>query len=60
MFLSASSVLDYIGPGLDGGVIAAVLGILLSMALALFAIIWYPVKKVIQKLKKKKNEPRGN
>jgi len=50
-------VLTYIGPGLDGGVIAAVLGVLLSIFLALFAIIWYPVKKIILKFKKKKNEP---
>ena len=45
---------NYIGPGLDGGVITAVLGFLSSIFLALFAIIWYPVKKVIQRLKRKK------
>lgn len=46
-------ILNYIGPGLDGGVIAAVLGILTSIFLALFAIIWYPIKRLIRKFKSK-------
>jgi hypothetical protein len=46
----------YIGPGLGGGVITAILGFLTSIFLALFAIIWYPVKKLIQKFKKKEAE----
>ncbi len=47
-------IVNYIGPGLDGGAITAVLGILSSIILALFAIIWYPIKKIIQKFKSKK------
>ncbi|HEY5326775.1 MAG TPA: hypothetical protein VIJ27_07225 [Mucilaginibacter sp.] len=49
-------IINYIGPGLDGGVIAAVLGILASIGLALFAIIWYPVKKLIGKFRNKKHK----
>ncbi len=45
-------ILSYIGPGLDGGIIAAVLGFVLSFVLALFAIIWYPIKRFIAKFKK--------
>jgi hypothetical protein len=44
----------YIGPGLDGGMIAAVLGFFASIFLAFVAIIWYPVKQVIKRFKKKK------
>jgi len=44
-------ILNYIGPGLGGGVITAVLGFLTSIFLALFAIIWYPVKKIIEKFR---------
>jgi hypothetical protein len=51
-----SFIVNYIGPGLDGGVIAAVLGFLTSIFLALFAIIWYPFKQVIKKLKRKKTD----
>jgi ATP/ADP translocase len=47
-------IINYIGPGLGGGVIAAVLGFFTSIFLALFAIIWYPFKQVIKKLKRKK------
>lgn len=47
-------IVNYIGPGLDGGVIAAVLGFFAAIILALFAIIWYPIKKLIEKLKNKK------
>jgi 4-hydroxybenzoate polyprenyltransferase len=53
-------MLTYIGPGLGGGVITAVLGVLTSIFLALFAILWYPIKKVIQKFKKKEDEPGSN
>jgi len=49
-------VFTYIGPGLGGGFIAAILGIIISFFLALFAILWYPVKKIITKFKKKKEE----
>jgi len=54
VFLSFS--LAYIGPGMGGGFIAAVVGILISIFLALFAILWYPFKKLIAKFKKKKEE----
>jgi len=51
-----SITLAYIGPGMGGGFIAAVVGILISIFLALFAILWYPFKKLIEKFKKKKEE----
>jgi hypothetical protein len=49
-------ILNYLGPGLGSGVITAVLGFLASIFLALFAIIWYPIKKLIEKLKNKKTD----
>lgn len=49
-------IVNYIGPGLGGGVITAVLGFLASIFLALFAIIWYPVKRAIKFFKNKKND----
>lgn len=44
----------YIGPGMGAGAIAIVLGILASIFLALFALLWYPFKRL---LKKKKSKP---
>jgi hypothetical protein len=42
----------YIGPGLGGGMIAAILGIVLSFILAIIALFWIPIKKLIRFLKK--------
>jgi hypothetical protein len=50
------SIFDYIGPGLGGGVITAVLGFLASIFLSLVAIIWYPFKQLIKRFKNKKND----
>ena len=55
ILMSFDKTLCYIGPGLGGGVIAAVLGILASFFLALFAILWYPFKRLYKKFKKKRN-----
>lgn len=41
----------YIGPGLGAGAIAAALGVIGSIFLALFAVIWYPVKRMLKKRK---------
>lgn len=46
----------YIGPGLGAGTIAIVLGFLGSIFLALFAVLWYPLKRIIKKIKGKKRE----
>jgi hypothetical protein len=54
-----SSVLGYIGPGLGGGIITAVIGFFASIFLALFAIIWYPIKQLIKKFKNKKAGENG-
>lgn len=44
--------LAYVGPGMGGGVIVAVLGIFVAIFLALFGIIYYPIKRMINKKKK--------
>jgi hypothetical protein len=53
---TATSAEAYIGPGLGAGVIATVLGILGSMFLALFAIVWYPIKRLFKR-KASRQEP---
>ena len=39
----------YIGPGMGGGVIAAIFGIIAAFFLGLFGIIYYPIKRFIKK-----------
>jgi hypothetical protein len=42
----------YIGPGMGGGVIAAVLGVVGAVLLALFGILYYPIKRMLKNRKK--------
>ena len=41
----------YIGPGIGAGLVATILGFLLTILVALFVIIYYPIKKIIFQLK---------
>lgn len=43
----ASPALAYIGPGLGAGTLAVVLGFIVSIFLAIFAILWYPLKRML-------------
>ena len=53
VLLSISSpVFAYIGPGMGGGVIAAVLGVVGSILLVLFGILYYPIKRMLKNRKK--------
>lgn len=46
----------YVGPGLGAGTIGAVLGIVGSICLALFAVIYYPIKRALKKWKARKQD----
>ncbi|WP_232508099.1 hypothetical protein [Desulfobacula toluolica] len=50
----------YIGPGLATGTLGVILGILGSICIAVFALLWYPFKRLLKKIKKsaKKNPIR--
>lgn len=39
------SAMAYVGPGLGLGAVGAILGVVLSVILAVFAIVWYPIKR---------------
>ena len=44
----------YIGPGMGGGVIMAVIGFLAAIFLGLFGILYYPIKRALKKRKDNK------
>ena len=46
----------YLGPGLGVGTIAIALGFLGSILLAIFALLYYPFKRMFKKKQKKHNE----
>jgi ABC-type multidrug transport system permease subunit len=45
----------YIGPGMGGGAIAVVFGILAAIFMAIFGFIYYPVKRWLKRRKIEKS-----
>lgn len=43
----------YLGPGVGGGVIAGILGVIVALLLLLIGIIYYPIKRMLKKKKPK-------
>ena len=56
LFLIPLSSHAYIGPGMGGGVIAITLGFIAAIFLALFGILYYPIKRVIKKRRNKNKD----
>ena len=52
LLIISSPAFAYIGPGMGGGVIAAVLGVIGAVFLALFCILYYPIKRMLRNRKK--------
>ena len=50
----------YIGPGMGGGVIAAIFGIIAAFFLGLWGILYYPIKRAFKKRKLQKNKESKN
>lgn len=41
----------YVGPGLGVGIFGVLLGALMAVALAFMGVIWYPLKRLVQKVR---------
>lgn len=50
--MALEPALAYTGPGLGAATIAMVVGFFTSIFLALFAVIWYPLKRLLRNRKK--------
>ena len=44
----------YFGPGMGGGVIAAIIGFIAAILLGLWGILYYPIKRALKNRKDKK------
>lgn len=53
IFLSINNF-AYIGPGMGGGVIAAIFGFIAAFFLALWGILYYPIKRAFKNKNKNK------
>ncbi|CAA6678039.1 MULTISPECIES: hypothetical protein [unclassified Lentimonas] len=56
----ALTILAYIGPGIGSGTLGIILGIILSFFMAILALVWYPVKRLIKKRGSKGVKKVGN
>ena len=54
LFLISLPSYAYIGPGMSGGVIAAVVGFFAAILLGLWGILYYPIKRALKNRKNKK------
>ena len=59
ILFNLSPLFAYVGPGMGGGVIAAIFGIIAAFFLGLWGILYYPIKRAF-KNKKKKNTSYKN
>lgn len=60
-FSNLTPIIGYIGPGMGGGVIAAIFGIIAAFFLGLWSILYYPIKRALKNKKvKKKNSTKNN
>ena len=53
-FFNVIPIIAYIGPGMGGGLIAAIFGIIAAFFLGLWGILYYPIKRAFKNKKKKK------
>ena len=60
MFYFPSLLFAYIGPGMGGGVIAAIFGIIAAFFLGLWGILYYPIKRAFKNKKKKNLSKNAN
>ena len=60
IFSNLSPLFAYIGPGMGGGVIAAIFGIIAAFFLGLWGILYYPIKRAFKNKKKKNTLSKNN
>ena len=42
----------YLGPGVGGGVLAVIIGVVILVLITIFTFIWFPIKRYMKKRKK--------
>ena len=59
-FSNLTPIFSYLGPGMGGGVIAAIFGIIAAFFLGLWGILYYPIKRAFKNKKKKNKLSKNN
>ena len=58
LFLLENKVFAYVGPGMGGGIMAAVIGIIIAIFAGIFGLLYFPIKRLIKNKKNKKNDEK--
>lgn len=53
IFLFSMPASAYIGPGMGGGFLAAIIGFFTALIVGIWAIVYYPIKRAIKNKKNK-------
>ena len=54
LFLISMPSYAYLGPGMSGGAIAAIVGFFVAILIGLWGILYYPIKRALKNRKDKK------
>ena len=54
LFLISMPSYAYVGPGMGGGAIAAIIGFFAAILLGLWGVLYYPIKRALKNRKDKK------
>lgn len=54
LFLISIPLYAYIGPGMGGGLIAAIIGFFSAILLGIWGILYYPIKRALKNRRDKK------
>ena len=54
LFLISMPSFAYLGPGMGGGAIAAIIGFFAAILLGLWGILYYPIKRALKNRKEKR------
>ena len=57
--LLTTSANAYVGPGLGLGALGALLGAIVAVLLAIFGVVWYPMKRMFKKSKSPEPKDEG-
>ncbi len=60
LILSPNISYAYLGPGMGGGFIAATVGIIVAIFAMLFGILWFPIKRFLNKKKQNQEDSAKN
>lgn len=54
LFLISIPLYAYIGPGMGGGLIAAIIGFFAAILIGIWGILYYPIKRALKNRRDKK------